>query len=56
MPKMTKVELVDHLKKIAVDNAGDEEKAHKEADTALLVFINDPDVTAAFDAIDKWYA
>ena len=29
--------------------------AHLEADNLLIAFINHPDVTAAFDAIDKKY-
>ena len=35
---------------------GDEEIAHVKADEALLEFINDPEITEAFDAIEKWYA
>jgi len=35
---------------------GDHESAHCEADDALLEFINDDEVTKAFNAIEKWYA
>jgi len=37
-------------------NDGDPESAHADADRALLDFIGDPEVTDAFEAIDKWYA
>lgn len=33
-----------------------EEDAHKEADQALLDFINDAEVTQLFEAIKKYYA
>lgn len=51
---MTKEELIAKLKEIALNS--DTEVAHVDADAALLEFINDKDVTKAFDAIDKWYA
>jgi hypothetical protein len=35
---------------------GDPESAHVLADEALLDFIGDDEVRAAFDAIRKWYA
>lgn len=50
---MTKAEL---LEKLRACNTGDEEVDHANADDALLEFINDPEVTVAFEAIDKWYA
>lgn len=34
----------------------DTEGAHCEADDALLDFINDSEITKAFEAFDKWYA
>jgi len=34
----------------------DEEIAHIDADKALLAFIDDPEITEAFEAIHKWYA
>jgi hypothetical protein len=33
-----------------------EEDAHREADQALLDFINDPEVSQLFEAIEKHYA
>jgi hypothetical protein len=40
----------------SMGDGGDEEINHGRADRALLEFIDDPEVTAAFDAIAKWYA
>lgn len=40
----------------AHEAAGDEERAHVLADQALLEFINDREVTDAFEAIERWYA
>jgi hypothetical protein len=37
-------------------NSGDEEHDHSAADQLLLDYINDPQVTEAYDAIDKYYA
>lgn len=34
----------------------DPELAHARADDALLEFINDAEILAAFQAIEKWYA
>lgn len=54
---MTRDELICRLNFIA--NGGlkdDEEVMHVKADEALLEYINDPEVTKAFDSIDKWYA
>jgi hypothetical protein len=33
----------------------DPEKDHKDADKALLKYINDPEITKAFNDIKKWY-
>lgn len=52
---MTKEELIEKLKDIAYHRY-DEENAHHMADRLLLRFINDIEVTEAFDAINKWYA
>lgn len=32
------------------------EDAHRHADKALLRYINDPEVTLAYEKIDKWYS
>jgi hypothetical protein len=34
----------------------DKERAHGNADDALLEYINDPDITKAYNAFEKWYA
>lgn len=34
----------------------DEEVAHADADKALLDYIDDPEITKAYEAIPKWYA
>jgi len=54
---MNRDELLQRLNFIA--NGGlkdDEEVMHIKADEALLEYINDPEITKSFDAIDKWYA
>lgn len=53
---MTKQELIDGLCRMAATSDQDHEMAHTNADRLLLEFINDSDVTEAFDAIDKWYS
>ncbi|MGH7783406.1 MAG: hypothetical protein ACREO5_06165 [Candidatus Binatia bacterium] len=52
---MTKHELVERLKSIA-ETSGDPEAEHSRADKALLEYIADKEVSAAFDAVEKWYA
>ncbi len=34
----------------------DAECAHADADEALLDYINDPEITAAWQKVEKWYA
>ena len=52
---MTKLELVDKLKAWhGYDH--DKELVHVFADEALLDYIDDGEVTDAFEAIKKWYA
>jgi hypothetical protein len=48
-------ELLDKLA-LCKEIDGDPEAAHCQADEALLDFIDDEEVRAAFDAIRKWYA
>lgn len=52
---MTRRELIKELRDIRA-HGGDEECDHLRADRALLAFIADPGVTAAWEAIDKWFA
>lgn len=49
-----KVELIEKLK--ILQKKVDKEVAHIEADSLLLQYINDEDVTEAFEDINKWYA
>lgn len=46
--------LLELLRSLA--GSGDPETAHSMADDALLEYISDPEVSDAFNAIDKWYA
>ena len=34
----------------------DTEGAHFDADDALIEYINDPEITSAYQAVSKWYA
>lgn len=51
---MTKGELIKRL--IVLQDSGDPEAAHAEADRLLIEFINEPDVAAAYDGITWWHA
>ncbi len=50
---MTKEQLVKLLTKYAEDDNW--ERAHGDADDALIAYINDPEIRKAFDAVGKWY-
>ena len=50
---MTKAELLVKLKEI---NTGDPDVDHHRADELLLEFINDGEISEAYEAIEKWYA
>lgn len=52
---MTKEELIEKLKELHGENV-DAEHNHGVADNLLLEFINDEEVTEAFEAIKRWYA
>lgn len=52
---MNKEELIKRLKYIK-ETSGDTEADHIHVDKALTDFINDKEVTEAFNDIDKWYA
>lgn len=51
---MTKEELLATLAECA--EWGDTEIAHSTADAALMEYINDPEIAAAYEAVPKWYA
>lgn len=50
---MTKQELID---KLSLLHTGDDERDHINADDLLLEYINDKDISEAFECIEKWYA
>ena len=50
--KITKAELLEIIQR----DTGDTERDHENADKALLNYINDEEITTAFDAVYKWYA
>jgi hypothetical protein len=52
---MSKKQLVAALLKLNVGHV-DEEEAHSKADRLLLEYINEPEVTEAWENIPKWYA
>lgn len=52
--RLTRERLLAELR--ALQESGDPERAHAEADDLLLRFIDDPEVAEAFDAVPKWYA
>lgn len=37
-------------------NTGDAERDHIKADELLLLYIDDDEISRAFESIDKWYA
>jgi len=51
-----KEKLVERLREINQTISGDPEIAHIKADEALLDYINDNAVKAAYGEIGKWYA
>jgi hypothetical protein len=52
--EMNKEELLAKL--VELQQQDDLEWSHEAADKALLAYINDPAITEAFEALDKWYA
>jgi hypothetical protein len=52
---MTKQELLDKLAACANHDYGPE-AGHEDADEALIAFINDPEITEAFNNLEKWYS
>ena len=51
---MTKEQAIKELE--SLNKTHDCESGHSRADEILLELINDPEVKAAFDNVDKWYA
>lgn len=52
---MSKADLLVVLRERAT-GLKDAEADHVKADEALLAYIDDPEISEAFEAIDKWYA
>lgn len=53
---MTKPELIEYLEEIANARGGDQEASHAQAEKALLEFVNDTEITAAWqDASSFWW-
>lgn len=58
---MTREELIAKLKECSqypssIEGHYDVERGHIDADQALLAYINDPEITEAFDSLEKWYS
>ena len=54
---MTKQELIEKLKEVADRyNDRNQELGHSKADDLLIKYINDPEITEAFNAVHEWYA
>ena len=57
---MTKEDLLKRFvtaqEQIKTQRYYDEEDAHKDADNALIEYINDPEIAEAFNKIRKWYS
>ncbi len=59
---MTRQELLAELHRCLVlsdcdrSDQADPEAAHEDADMTLLEYIGDPEVTAVFKAIVRWYS
>jgi len=51
---MTKQEIIKKLKEAS--RIKDIEDAHGAADDALIEFIDDPEITAAYHDVKKWYS
>lgn len=51
---MSREELLRELR--ALEDEPDEERAHVKADELLLKYIDDEEISEAFDEINKWYA
>lgn len=54
--KLTRGEALGKLRELAGTAEGDPESAHLNADLVLLDFIADPEIRAAWEAIEKWFA
>lgn len=53
---MTRDELIEKLKQIRRESTGENDYDVQQAIEALLMYINDHEVTIAFTRVGKWYA
>lgn len=54
--KISRDELLKILEEAAAMSSWDEERAHIDADMALLDYIDDDEIRQAFDSVNRWYA
>jgi hypothetical protein len=54
--KLTKEEALDMLRRLAEESKLNAEEPHADADDVLLRLIDDPEITQAYQAVEKWYA
>lgn len=52
-PRPSRAGVLAQLRALA---GADPERAHLEADRALLDYLADPEIRAAYEALDRWYA
>jgi len=52
---MSKEELLKKLKALEEEIASDPEASHCLADSLLLEYIGDPEITQAYRKVDRWY-
>lgn len=54
--RMNKEYLLEELKKLSGELTRDYEYTHIKADDLLLKYINDKEITKAFENVGRWYA
>lgn len=54
--QITKEELITELEKLVKTENDDYETTHAKADMLLIQYINDEEITEAYDNVGKWYA
>ncbi len=52
-PRISKENLIDYLKRM---NGVNVDADHRKADELLLEYINDPEITEAFEEMEKYYS
>lgn len=54
--QINKKKLITELQKISRTENDDFEETHYKADMLLLQYINDEEITEAYENVGKWYA